>query len=195
MQLSDDLKMQDVQSLLEVEKTIKVSKPRDLSLYSKEQVAQIEKAEQNYEKAHLKYQDVKVEAEYPVAVESFNSRVRDWKLKRRYYLRELQYIEKVIGPVKAYFEDCLEFQKEFKKARKEAVDTVIRRQINLSTYQNEQEVENVMMDFEQYINNSGENSFNSMRDLLLLQLDAKKAKEEGKFDEFKKETFEELKLQ
>ena len=109
MQLSDDLKMQDVQSLLEVEKTIKVSKPRDLSLYSKEQVAQIEKAEQNYEKAHLKYQDVKVEAEYPVAVESFNSRVRDWKLKRRYYLRELQYIEKVIGPVKAYFEDCLEF--------------------------------------------------------------------------------------
>ena len=51
-----------------------------------------------------------------------------------------------------------------------------------------------MMDFEQYINNSGENSFNSMRDLLLLQLDAKKAKEEGKFDEFKKETFEELKL-
>ena len=75
------------------------------------------------------YDDVLIEMKYPQAVQGFDKRIRDWNLKRNFYLRELHHIQSVTGQVKAYFEDSILFQKEFGRMRKQAQELAIKRKL------------------------------------------------------------------
>ena len=123
-----------------------------MSKYSKSQLAMIEKAKKEYIEAQKQYQDVQIEMKHPVVVENFDRRVRDWKIKRNYYLKELQHIQRVTNPVKAYFEDSILFQEAFQKMKKSAAELVIKRKIAFAKGTNRAAIEEQYQDFLDYLN-------------------------------------------